>query len=519
MKRIDFNKTLNDTSRIKHVQLNIIFGNVGNVVTLLMAFVSRTVFINTLGSVYLGVNGLFTNVLGILSFAELGIGSALNFSLYKPIAENDAEKVKSLMRIYKVCYRTIAVVVAILGLILLPFIGNLVSSEAQFDHLQIYYLIFLFNTVSSYFITYKYSYVTARQEEYVIAKVNTVATIIIYSVQVLALLLFGNFLAYLLIQSGLQLLQKIVTVNYLDKKYPILSEKNVKPLPKKDRDGIISNVKALIIHKIGDACVNQTDNILISVMTSTSAVGLVSNYTILNDMVAKFTNTIFNSFTASFGNLIAKENKHKQREILEVYNFVGYWIYGFVFIAFVTLAQSFIELWIGRDMQIDNLTMLLYFASIYLAGQTFTVYNFKVAAGIFAEDKWYSFIQAVVNLVTSIAAIKMIGLPGVYVGTIISRMVIVISRPYVLYKVHFNEIPIKYFTKCMYNAATIAGIALLMHFISTYVLSSVTIVHFIIMTILTAIIPNIIIALINSWRFEEKYILKFVLGKMKKAKN
>lgn len=223
---------------------------------------------------------------------------------------------------------------------------------------------------------------------------------------------------YLLIQALICLMQKIITVVYINFKFPLLAEKGIMPVPQKIKTELWRNVKASIIHKIGDVSVHQTDNIIISAFISTTTAGLISNYTTLVNAVSGFTNIIFNSFTAGLGNLIVKETKEKQREIFDIYNFIGFWIYGFSTIAFITLSQPFIKLWLGDDMTVDNLTMELYYTTFYLGGMSFTVYNFKISAGIFDEDKWLAFVQAAVNLVVSIVAVKIIGLPGVYIGTI-----------------------------------------------------------------------------------------------------
>ena len=434
-----------DTSRTEYVKKNILYGYISTVISSVFSIITRTIFVYVLGAEYLGVSGLFSNVLGVLSFTELGIGSAIVFSLYKPIAENDNEKIKSLISLYKRAYRLIAIVVTMIGLIIIPFLDYLVNTDIPMSEIRVYYIIFLFNTVSSYFVTYKTSYVSALQKEYIVTNTTTIGTIVTNVIQIIFLVAGGNYLSYLLIAAIIGLLQKILTVMYLNKKFPILTENDVKPLDTETKNIIWKNVKALIIHKIGDVSVNQTDNIIISAFVNTTAVGLLSNYTTLNTLVSMFTNRFFSSFTASFGNMLAKESVEKQKKIFDIYDLLGFWIYGFVLIAFVTLSQPFVQLWLGKKLLLDNVTMILYFVSLYLAGMTFIPYNFKVAAGRFNEDKWVAFCQAVVNLVVSIIAIKLIGLPGVFVGTIISRMIVVIVRPYIVYKYVLKQSVLYYY--------------------------------------------------------------------------
>ena len=481
-----------EESRTAYVKKNIFYNYTSTIITSLFSIVCRTIFVYTLGADYLGVSGLFTNVLGVLSFTELGIGAAIIFALYKPIAVNDNEKVKSLLALYKKAYRLIAVIVSIIGLALIPFLDALVKTDIPIKEIRLYYCIFLFNTVSSYFVTYKTSYVTALQKDYLVTNTTTIGTILTSILQIILLLLGGDYLNYLLIAAVVGLLQKIVTVIYLNKKFPILKERSDVPLDDDTKHKIWKNVKALIIHKIGDVSVNQTDNIIISAFISTATVGVLSNYTTLNTLISTFTNKFFSSFTASLGNMLAKEDIEKQRKIFDVYDLLGFWIYGFVLIAFVTLSQPFIYLWLGENMLLDNITMVLYFVSLYFAGMTFIPYNFKVAAGRFNEDKWVAFVQAITNLLVSIIAIKLIGLPGIFIGTIVSRMIVVVVRPYIVFKYVLCTSSKSYFIRLIVRSLLAFAICILMWVIKSYIWGEKTVVRFVLLCIITLLIPNLI---------------------------
>lgn len=480
------------TSRTDYVKKNIFYSYIGTLLTSVFSVVCRTIFVYTLGPSYLGVSGLFTNVLGVLSFTELGIGSAIVFSLYKPIAEDDREKIKSLLTLYKKAYRLIALIVTVIGIAIIPFLGYLVNTDIPMSEIRVFYYIFLFNTVSSYFVTYKTSYVSALQKEYIVTNTTTIGMIVTNLLQIFFLLLGGEYLGYLIIAAIIGLLQKIVTVIYLNRKFPILTEKNTQPLDKETKNNIVKNVKALIIHKIGDVSVNQTDNIIISAFVSTTAVGLLSNYTTLNTLISTFTNKFFGSFTASFGNMLAQEKVEKQRKIFDVYDLLGFWIYGFVLIAFITLVQPFITLWLGDALLLDDTTVILYFVSLYLAGMTFIPYNFKIAAGRFDEDKWVAFVQAVVNLIVSVAAIKVIGMPGIFVGTIVSRMIVVVVRPHIVFKYVLQKSAMEYYFRLARRTILAFVLCWFMWKLKKIVLCDITIIRFVIMCLLTALIPNIV---------------------------
>ena len=483
-----------ENSRTANVKKNIFWSYVSNIGMSIISMISRTLFVYILGAKYLGISGLFTNILGILSFTNLGIGSAIVFALYKPIADNDTEKIKSLMQLYKIAYRIIAVVIAVLGCLLLPFLKYLVNTDIPISEIKIYYILYLTDTVASYFVSYKTSYVTAIQKNYVITNLNTIMSIVTYVVQFTILIFVPNFLLYLINQVGMSILLKFVTVIYLNKKYPILTSKGAKRLDNGTKKGIWKNVRALIIHKIGDAAVNQTDNIIISIFVSTTTVGLISNYIALSTMISTFTNTLFNSFTASIGNLVAKENRVRRKKVFDAYDFASFWVFGFVFISFVTLVQPFMILWLGENLLVDDVTVVLFFFSLYLQGMTFTTYNFKVAAGRFDEDKWIAFIQAVVNLVVSIVFIKLIGLPGVYIGTIAQRLIVVAVRPYIVYKYVFGLKVFEYYKNFLIRLLIIGAICGVMLFLKGIIIhGEVNYFNFALMVVLTCIIPNLIL--------------------------
>lgn len=503
-------------SRAANVKRNIIWGNIGSGCSLILQVISRTAFIAFLGMDYLGINGLFSNVLGLLAFSELGIGMAMNYSLYKPIAENDTEKIKSLMKMYKIAYRWIAIIISVIGILIIPLLPYLVNGEYDCNDIYVYYLIFLFNTVSSYFVTYKYAYVMALQKQYIITNADTVLNFCVQIFQTIIIILFRNFLLYLIVQAVFGILQKVIMVLYINRRFPILVEKNIQPLDKETKDSIKTNVKALIIHKIGDASVHQTDNIVISFFISTVAVGIMSNYIMVQRAVAKFTDAIFNSFTASFGNLITSENREKQEKILDQYTFLGFWIFGFVTVAFISLSQPLFVLWgqiTHKNMLVDNLTMFLYFITVYLGGQSLTLYNFKVAAGIFDDDKWVAMVQAVVNLIVSVIAVLWIGLPGVYVGTIVQRMVAIIWKPQIVYHKQFKKKAYSYFYKFFKYGATVSIACVLNILLLGLLFNNITVLSFAGMVCVTAVIPNVIFLLFRGRDIEFKELCKRVINK------
>ena len=510
-------------SRTENAFKNTTYGIISKIVSLVLGFVSRTVFIYILGNQYLGVNGLYTEILSMLSLAELGFGTALNFAMYKPVAENDSEKILKLLDFYKKIYRIIALIVAIIGIALLPFLQYIVKGADQlslFD-LRLYFLIFLFNSIIGYFVSYKFSYVNSLQKNYVEANVNTILNVVTIVVQIAVIVLFRDFLAYLITQSVMLLISRFVLVLFLNKKFPILKKKPASTLTKEEKKPIFKEVRGLIVHQFSAVAVHSTDNIIISSLTGLGvvAVGLISNYNLLINSVLGFVTIIFTSITSGFGNLAASGSVDDFRSIFKIANFINFWIYGFCSIAFFVLIPPFITLWIGKENLIDTISFLLIIINCYLQGQSTIYNNARIAKGNFNKDKWLALTQALVNLIVSIIGAKFLGLVGVYIGTVVSRLVYVVFRPLSTYKFLFGKSSSEYYLKLILYFTIVCISGGITYLTTYYLLSSVNILKFILSTFIVAIIPNLIFTLIffRSKEFKEFLVRvkSFMKGKRK----
>lgn len=497
-------------NRLKMTARNAFWSYFSMGVSFVLQFISRTVFIYYLGEGYLGINGLFTNVLGVLSFAELGIGTAINFSLYKPVAEQNIEKIKAYMFYYKWAYRIIALIVSILGVVLIPFLDILVTDPGDVGNITVYYCIYLFNTVTSYFVSYKYSLVNAEQKNYIYTNINLIINASTIVIQIISLIIWKNFMAYLLVAAGFGVIQKIFISVYFDKLYPYLKDKNVNKLSKDEKKTLIDKVKALIIHKIGDVSVHQTDNIIVSAFVSTKMVGLLSNYNLIISTISGCINILFNSVTGSLGNMVATETKEYQYQIFKKYRFIGFWFYGFTAIALAILMSPFITLWIGDRMVVNVTTINLIVLDYYMIGQRICLNNIKSAAGVFEPDKYVALLQAVVNLIASIVLVKLIGLPGVYLGTIMQGMLSSILKPILSYKILFGRSSKYYFIDSVRYGVIVFIAYVICYCLSREILENVTVLNFIVMIGLVVIIPNAIFVLVFHKSEEFKYLVAMV---------
>ncbi len=502
--------------RTQQAKKNIAFGLISNLVILVMNFIQRKIFIWILGETILGINTLFTGILSMLSVAELGIGTAINFSLYKPVAEQDREKIKSYMQLYKKAYLTIAAVIAVMGVALVPFLKYLVDNPAgsTVRELTVYYLIFLFNTVSTYFVAYKYSLANAEQRGYIQTNITTITKIVSVIAQIVVLIVTKSFFWFLIAQAAVELIQKIFAGIYLNRLYPYLREKDVEKLTKKERDIVVTKTKALMCHKIGDVARLQTDSIIIASFIDIETNGLVDNYNMVITYAANFVNTIFNSVISGFGNLVATESKEKQYTVFKVYRFFACWLYGFAAVGFWYLLTPLVgDIWLNHDWIVGQGIVTLVLIDFYFKGGRMVLLNFKIAAGAFEKDKYLALIQGGVNLVLSIGMVQLIGLPGIYVGTVVSGVIANIVRPVIIYHDCFEKKAGSYFLDSMKYIAVILGIILILFPISKRLLTEVNIVTFVMTAVVITVVYNLIFLLVFGRTEEFAYLLSKVRGK------
>ena len=496
------------SSRLRMTLRNALWSYVSMAVELLLRFCSRTVFLRCLGSAYLGVNGLFANVLGVLSFAELGIGTAMNFSLYGPAARGDTRKLQSWMHCYKWAYRAVAAVILAVGLALLPVLHLLVKDPGDVGDIRIYYLIFLFNTVSSYFVSYKFALAHAQQKGYLLTNINTLATVATTLLQMAALLLGENYLCYLLIGSGVGLVRILLSLWYLDRLYPFLREKRPQPLSRTELRTLAGKVRALLLHKLGEVSVHQTDNILISAFVSLRAVGLISNYTMLLSAVSGGIGVLFSAATGSLGNLVATESKEKQYDIFRISRFLTFWLYGFTAIGLYVLSAPFITLWLGPEMVVSDAVLGLILLNYYLMGHRICLNHIKTAAGLVEADRYVPLVQAAVNLVSSVVLARWIGLPGVYLGTVLQGLVSTAVKPAIVYRDLFGRSCRDYFRDAVKFLGAVAAALLPCLLLRELLLTRLTLPGFLLTAAGTVLIVNGLFFLLFFRREELRWLLR-----------
>ena len=425
--------------RTRRAFVNIIWGFIEKMITLICPFIIRTIMIYKLGNEYLGLNGLFTSILQVLSLAELGFGDAIVFSMYKPIIENDNKMLSALLNLYKKVYRIIGMVILCVGLLILPFITKFVKGGYPSEvNIYVLYCIYLFNTVISYFLfAYKESLLKAHQRNDVNSRILSGCNIVMYVLQIIVLLLFSNYYLYIVIMPVTTIVLNCVRSLFVKKMYPqIVCEGHI------EKDAVIGLSKRIIgltLNKLAQVCRNSFDSIIISSFLGLVILARYQNYYYIISALTVMVSIITTAVGAGIGNSIAAETVEKNYSDYKEFLFIYNWIACFCTVCMLCLYQPFIELWVGKSNVLPLSTVILcciYFYTMKL-GDIAAVY--RQAAGIWWEDKVRPIVESVVNLAVNIVLVKYIGVDGVLVSTIISIVCINIPwATYVLFKVYFK---------------------------------------------------------------------------------
>lgn len=496
---------------------NVSVAMVSYMLAMIMGIVSQAVLVRYLGIEYNGINGLFSNIISMLSIAELGIGSAVVFHLYKPIAEKNEEKIKSLIHFYKIAYRIIAIIIGTVGICIIPFLKGIVGETTIKENIYFLFMLFILDTVFSYLLTYKRSLLYADQKNYIINIVHILYTILLNGIQVYIMIATQNYILYLAIKIAFRILENVIITIITNKMYPYIMSKNIKKVDNDIFKDIMKKIKALLFHKIGGYIVDGTDNIIISKFLGITTVGIYTNYKIILNAISSLISQIFNAITASVGNLLIEESKetvyHTYKK-LSLLNFFIYYISSSILYIGISLIVQIIY---GENYLISQITVFVIMLNFYMQGMKKNIQLFKEAACIFHEDRYIPLVEAGVNLLFSIILAKKIGLIGVILGTIISSLVVFLySYPkYVFKKVVDKEEKYYVIEQIKYMIIFLLNIGLLSIIENINVVSNVYI-KLIINLILATIISLGIFVIIYHNTDEYKYYKDFIFNIFKR---
>lgn len=495
-----------ENSRLKNSALNFASGFLGRVLTILLNFVVRTIFIYCLNEAYLSVNGLYSNILTVLSLAELGFGSAMVYRMYAPVAVKDYQKTAALLQFYKKIYIIIGVVIFLLGLCVIPFMDYIIKDKPDISGLTLYYILFLVNTSISYwFSSYKASVLYADQKEYIKTNVQNTMAILQSGLQIVLLLLFRKYLLYLLVQLVGNIFLNLYVAHLVDKRYPEIQTYQGASLSAEERVQIRKDTEALVLSRFGHVALNGTDNIIISAVVGVLWVGRLSNYTLICDSVTSVLCQITAAITGSLGNFFATEDKHAGYALFKKVEFLNFWLYGFSFIALVTLLDPFVQIWAGGRFVLGLPISIAIAINFFVAGYMNTLWVFRSTLGLFKQGKFRPILVAILNIVLSIVLGRLWGVFGVLFATFLSRAAISLwYDPLILHRYGFEVSCKPFFARYFRRVLLLTAVLIAMLTIRHVVLSSATtVLRFAVMTMVTAIVPNAIFWL--AYRRCEEY--------------
>lgn len=447
------------TSRTKNSARNMIVALAMQMVTILLSFVCRTVFAKLLETEYLGLSGLFTNIISVLSLSELGIGSVIIIHLYKPLAEENEQRVCKLMNFYRTAYTTVGIFVTVCGLALVPFLDKLVKNDTSIPYLKGYFILFVLQSASSYFFAYKQSLLTASQREYICSVVRQVFNILMNILQILFLWITRRYVAYLIVAIITNLGTNITMSWIADRKFPYLRSGKHLRLDKAETRGMFKNVSAMMLHKVGHTVINSTDNILISSMVGVIYTGRYSNYLLIMNAITQVITIGFNAVSASIGDFNAQKSKQERKALFDAMYLLCIWLFGMSTICFCCLFQPTITIWLGEAYLLDFGVVMVISVNFFINGLLRVPGTFSDVNGLYSKTKFKPVAMAVINLAVSVILLKRCGLVGVFIGTLACYLLVGIwVDPYFLFKEVFQLPPHRYFLTLAGNVAVVTAV-------------------------------------------------------------
>lgn len=499
--------------RTKFVFKNIFAKWISVVLLTVFQFVARKIFVIYYNDNLMGLAGLLQSVISMLGLLELGVGSAIYFLLYEPMANSDYKKISMIMHLYRKIYLIIGIIIFLIGLILLPFLKNFISTDLNNSIIQKAYLILLLDTVLSYFLAYRRNIFNADQKEYICTNIDTICGILTTVFQILVTIVFHNYYLYLAIKVFWTLFGNIYIFLNSEKEYSYIKQKNTEKLPKEFMEKFYINVKSLCIMNIASYFVFGTDNLLLSKYAGLESVFIYSNYNTIIVTINKIFHNIFDSAKASIGNYMITEGKEKGYELFKDMFLINFFITCFTSVAMFVIFNDFISIWLGEKYVWSNFIIAVLVLNNYMRYIMQTNSVFRNAAGIYNPYpfyKYWSLVEGIVNILASIFFISVLNEKelGVFLGTTISTVVFTVPGIHALYKYYFSKENIIKFIKKYFRYLILTILYLVISFIlCKSVRTNSKYINLVFDFIIAILVPNIFNILIFYNTSEFKHIL------------
>lgn len=455
--------------RIQSAAKNSSVGLIYKIISMLLNFAVRTVLIHYLGQVFVGFNGLFSSILRFLSLAEMGVGTAIIYSMYKPLKEGDKETIAAYIYYFKKVYNVIGLLILVLGLALIPLLPFLINNYASYDNIILYYVLTLLCTVASYLFSYRRNIFIAEQKEYIANFMLLGVMTAIYLSQIFVVVFTRNYALYLIVDMVLIVLGDRIINIVVDKKHPYLKEfKNAK-LDTDIKKNLYKNVKALMLHKIGSTLILSVDNILLSAYISIEITGTYSNYVMITSAAIGILQGMFNAIVPSIGNMKLSCGDETCESRFRELALLNHWLYGFAAVGLFCCINQFVSLSWG-DMYTFTLPItIVVIAKFYVLGTNDVAVSFVSGGGLFTKNKYKSLVEAGLNTVLSIIFVQFWGVFGILFATVISLLLCTgWFDPYIIYKHWFHKKPFKYYFQNFSRALLVSAICVGLYYLFDY---------------------------------------------------
>ena len=430
-----------ENSRTHNVIRNISWAIPLQVVLMLLQFVARTFFVRQLGREYLGINGLFTDIICVLDLANLRIPDAIIISMYKPLAEKNNEKVRALLYLIGKAYSIIGLVVMGIGLLLIPLLPVLIKDPPDIPvNFTIIYLFYLFQAVFTYYISYRKSIVFADQKNYIITIYQNIINFIRIILQIVILITIRNFYLFLAAQVICILAGNFLISRKAERMYPFIKEKNNYKLSKDDIAEIISNIKSMFIIGIGFVTLEGIDSILVSSIIGIGILGLCSNYILIIISVKTLIEQALNGFTASIGNLNAKEDMQTIEKTFYEFFFIVFFIFAFCAINLAVSLNTLITNWFGNSFLLSQAIVITLVLRFYIQGTQYVTYTFRSTLGLLKKRRFIPLVSAFVNITLSVLLGRFYGAVGIFLASSIAVFFFtILPEAQLIYKEKFGK--------------------------------------------------------------------------------
>lgn len=499
---------MND-SRIRNTVINTMFGIGSYLITIVLSFVMRTVFIHTLGVQYNGVSGVFSDIFTMLSISELGISTAIATALYKPLKENDIVQLRKYMQFYKVAYRYIAGFIFIVGIIITPFLNYLIKDVPGINEsLYVIFILYLIKTTTSYLIIYKSTLLNAAQKQYVVKRLEIICVIFKYFIEIILLIIFSNFILYLIVEILLGIFQNLIVTHKAEKEYPDIFVVSKERLSTTEKKKLLKDVKGLSMFKISSSIGNSIDNVMISSMISTTMVGYLSNYTMIRRQIEALLTQFFSAVLPSVGNLVAEKNDEKQYLVFNRIYYISFLAVCFCSTSFATLSQPFISVWLGDAYLLENRVSQIIAIDLFLFVLLQAIASFRTANGMFVKGQYRPLVTAILNVLLTVFFIRQYGIWGAILATVICRLATQWYDSFLLFKYVFMKPFYNFIIRYVWYFFVFLSNMFLTHLLVGFISTDNAIVTLCLMSVICVVFTNGYSLLMTCFTKEFKYLIK-----------